>query len=267
PLPGPKVLKISGCSVSRTGYLEQLSAAFTAKTGIRVVIKGGGSMAGLLTLEADAADLAASCLPPEAADIPAGIRLVPVAGDALVFITHRDNPLADISLEQVRDIFLGRVHNWQQLGGPDRPLALYLPYSHYAGSSNGAANHGVSYVLQQQVLGGRTVSPDPRGFFPRPSGGLAEESVARDPAGFSVSGFTSVRTRSEKLKMLAVEGVAANRENIVNGAYPGQLRRHLYLGLADAAPPAAHLFLEFMLSPEGQDILTATGAISLGELP
>ncbi|MDF1613798.1 substrate-binding domain-containing protein [Desulfurivibrio dismutans] len=262
----PLVLRLSGCSVSRTGYLEQLSAAFTQRTGIRVLLKGGGSMTGLLTLDAEASDLAASCLPPSADHVPASVRLVPVAGDALVFVTHRDNPVGDIGLEQVREIFLGQIDNWRQLGGPDRPLAVYLQYSRHGARGSGFDNHGIPFTLQQQVLDGRPIAVAPQVFFPRPSGGLVEESVARDPDGFTVSGFTSARIRPG-LKMLAIDGIAASKENISSGAYPTQLHRHLYLGLADDAAPAARRFLAFALSPEGQQLISGLGAIALHELP
>lgn len=140
------ILKISGCSVSRAGYLEQLTTAFSEATGIRVLLKGGGSMAGLLTLEAGAGDLAASCLPPGAGEIPAGARLVPVAGDALVFIVARNNHLDNLPLEQVRDIFLGRIANWRQLGGPEQPLRRYL-YLALPPDPSPAAERFLDFVL------------------------------------------------------------------------------------------------------------------------
>ena len=249
------ILKISGCSVSRAGYLEQLTTAFSEATGIRVLLKGGGSMAGLLTLEAGAGDLAASCLPPGAGEIPAGARLVPVAGDALVFIVARNNHLDNLPLEQVRDIFLGRIANWRQLGGPEQPLRLYLTHS-----SQGT--QGVPYTLQQQLLAGRPITVKPEIFIPRPSIGLVEESVARDVLGISVGGFTSARIKDD-LKMLAVDGVTARRENIITGAYPEQLRRYLYLALPPDPSPAAERFLDFVLSGRGQELLAEIGAIPL----
>lgn len=256
-----EILKISGCSISRAGYLDFLAAAFTERTGIRVLLKGGGSAAGLLNLTGDATDLAASCLPPEAEEVPARVRMAPVAWDALVFIVHPDNPLTSITLDQARNVFLGQAPNWQALGGPDRPLALYLQYS-----PRTRITQGVPYSIHKKLLGGREITADPAILKPRPSGGLAEESLARDPAGIAATGFTSARLKGDKLKMLAVDGVAPSRESIISGAYPPLLRRHLYLALGKAASPAAERFLAFVLSPEGQQLIREHGAVALDDI-
>lgn len=262
PSASPKeVLKISGCSISRAGYLDFLAAAFTERTGIKVLIKGGGSAAGLLNLAADSVDLAASCLPPEAEPVPAGVRMIPVAWDSLVFVVPSSNPLAGISLEQARAIFLGQVSNWQDLGGPNQPLSLYLQYTPRA------KMQGVPYFIQKKFLDGREITANPAVLQTRPSGGLVEEALARDPWGFAGTGFTSARLKSDKLRMLAVNGITPSRKTIISGAYPAELQRHLYLALRGSASPATERFLTFVLSKEGQNLLRAHGAIALTDLP
>jgi len=261
PLPSPEILKISGCSISRAGYLDFLAAAFTERTGIRVLLKGGGSAAGLLNLNADAADLAASCLPPQAETVPDGVRMVPVAWDAVVFVVHPTNPLTGINLEQARDIFLGRIPNWRLLGGPDRPLSLYLQYAPRT------KVQGVPFHIREKLLQGQEITNDPAILKSRPSGGLAEESLARDPGGFTATGFTSARLKGGKMKMLAVNGAAPSRESISSGVYPPALRRHLYLAVKKSASPAAERFIAFALSKEGQNLLRAHGGLALADIP
>lgn len=259
--PPTEILKISGCSISRSGYLDFLAAAFTERTGIRVLLKGGGSAAGLLNLGADASDLAASCLPPQAETVPDGVRMVPVAWDAVVFIVHPANPLVGIGLDQARDLFLGKVANWRLLGGPDLPLSLYLQYGPRT------KIQGVPYQIQEKLLQGKKITIDPAILKPRPSGGLAEESLARDPGGFAATGFTSARLKGGKMKMLAVDGVAPSRESISSGAYPPLLRRQLYLAVKSPASPAAERFIAFALSREGQDLLRSHGVLALADIP
>jgi phosphate transport system substrate-binding protein len=264
--PPVKVLKISGCSISRVGYLDFLTAAFTQRTGIRVLLKGGGSAAGLLNLHAAATDLAASCLPPEAEDVPPATRFVPVAKDALVFIVHPDNPLTSISLEQARAIFLGQIANWQSLGGPDLGLRFYLQQASGTSRRN-LRQGGPLYFVEKKLLQGRRITADPTIVSPRPSGGLVEEALALDPSGFAITGFTSARMKTTSLKMLAVDGVLPSRDTIISGAYAAALRRPLYLVLPAAATPAAERFLAFVLSGEGQALLSSHGMVALEDIP
>ena len=255
------LVKISGCSISRAGYLDYLSEVFYQRTGIRVLLKGGGSAVGLLNLASSAADLAASCLPPQADDVPQGVRMVPVAWDAIVFIVHSENPLRSITLEQARAIFSGQISNWSRLGGPDRPLTLFLQKAPRSG-----LQQGVAYFIKHTLLDGEDITDDPTIVSTRPSGGLVEEALLRSPEGVAATGFTSARLKRDRLRILAVDGAEATRENIISGAYPAKLRRHLYLALRPDSPPAAQRFLNFVLSPEGQKLLRDHGAVALDEL-
>ncbi len=53
------------------------------------------------------------------------VQLTPVAWDALVVITHKDNPVDTISSEQLRKLYKGQITNWKELGGNDAPIELY----------------------------------------------------------------------------------------------------------------------------------------------
>lgn len=256
------VLKISGCSISRSGYLDALSEAFFRRTGIRILLKGGGSAAGLLNLAAGASNLAASCLPPEADNVPAGLRFTPVAQDALVFIVHPDNPVKGITMDQARAVFSGQVVNWQELGGLDLPLALYLQYS-----SNLPMEMGVPFTIRQELLHGAPITTNPRLVIIRPSGGLVEEAVSRDRTAIGATGFTSARRKGDRYAMLAVDGVLPTRKSIISGAYPKRFRRLLYLVSPQRPSSAATSFLGFVLSDEGQALISADGGVSLRDLP
>ena len=256
------VLKISGCSISRSGYLDAVTDAFFLRTGIRVLLKGGGSAAGLLNLAAGVTDLAASCLPPEADNIPANLRFTPVTQDALVFIVHPDNPVKGITMDQARAVFSGRVVNWQELGGLDLPLAIYLQYS-----SNLPMEMGVPFTIRKELLHGEPITTNPRLVIIRPSGGLVEEAVSRDRSAIGATGFTSARRKGDRYTMLAMDGVLPTRKTIISGAYPKRFRRLLYLAATSQPPATAARFLDFVLSDEGQAVISAAGAVSLSDLP
>ncbi len=115
-----------GCGISKKAYVTDLSQAFEKKTNIHINIQGGGATKGIRHVVSGEADLGGSCryhLPEDPREAGAGFE--PVAWDALVIITHKDNPVGNLSLDQVKDIYTGKITNWQEVGGPDAKIELF----------------------------------------------------------------------------------------------------------------------------------------------
>lgn len=242
----------SGCSISNVGYLSALAREFERRTGMRVFVRGGGSVVGLEDLKDGNVDFAASCrgrMP----DDPRDIQFVQVAWDALVFIVHQNNPVSNISLDEVRSVYSGRITNWRKLGGHDGPIELFV-----ARSRRGLS--GVGQSLRHLVLDGRAVrSPNARFVA---SSGIVEQLVEKTPGGFAATGFTSARKR--KVKILKVNGVYPTVKNIINGEYG--LKRPLFLVIPPNPKPEVVRFLSFALSEEGQHFISSQGVVSLLDL-
>ena len=243
----------SGCSVSVPGYLTDLARDYEKETGVKVMVLGGGSLRGLLDLAEGRMDFAASCQSRTASD-PEDFEYVTASWDALVFIVHKSNPVDSITPRQVRDIYEGRINNWKQLGGPDLPLISVITTTRGFG--------GVGEALEKYILRGKRPLPQKNSTMQASSTTIWEQLVEEMREGFASDGFGSARKRN--VKMLKVNGVAPTRENIISGKYP--YRRPLYLVIKKNAKPEVRRFVDFVLSPKGQKLISSYGMPSLADI-
>ena len=250
---GGQYVSISGCSVSNLGYLRYLTAQYEELTGAKILLMGGGSRIGLADLAGRRVDVDASCMSKTAGTMR-GLRFTQVAWDALVFIVNKSNPVKNITLKQVRDIYFGKVTNWRQLGGPDMPLESFI--------SNPSEMGGVDQSLSRLVLGGRMPPVVANSRIVGCSAAMWEQMVEVTPGGFAATGFASARFRN--LRMLEVDGAAPTKRNIISGRYP--LKRPLWLVTGRAPGPAAQKFIRFVLSAEGQGLISKYGVPSLRDI-
>jgi len=246
-------LTASGCSVSNVGYLTDLAREYERRKGVRIYVRGGGSVVGIEDLRSGKVDFAASCRNREKDD-PKDIQFVQVAWDALVFVAHRSNPVDRITLEQARAIYAGQITNWKQLGGRNAPIKTFV-------SRPRKGLSGVEASIRSMVLKGREPAVTPNTVF-LASTGIVEQMVEDTPEGFATTGFTSGRKRD--LKMLRLDGVAPAVRSIVARKY--SLRRPLYILLPHNPKPEVRKFVDFVVGTEGQQIIRNLGVVGLTDI-
>jgi len=249
-----EALVASGCSVSNVGYLTDLARDYERLTGKSILVRGGGSVLGLDDLRGGKTDFAASCRGREAGD-PDDMEFIQAAWDALVFIVHPSNPVASITLGEVQGIYQGLITDWARLKGPAGPIELQL-------SRPQKGLSGVEGSTRSLVLGGKSPVAG-AGVTTLASSGIVEQIVEKTSAAFATTGFSSARKR--QVKMLALNGVAPTKENIVAGKYP--FARPLYLVVPRAAKPGVREFVAFVLGRQGQELIGSYGIVSLVDLP
>ncbi len=243
-------LTASGCSVSNVGYLMALAEEYEQRTGVKIFVRGGGSVVGIEDLRSGKVDFAASCRSKDATD-PEDIVFVQVAWDALAFIVHKSNPVGNISLDDVRSIYAGKITDWKQLGGPPGPLKVFISQARKGLS-------GVEATMKKLVLNGIEPVETPNTRFVA-STGIVEQMVEETPEGFAITGITSARKRN--VKILKVNNIAPTNKAIIQNRYP--LKRPLFLLIPKAAKPEVKRFVDFTLSEEGQRFLQSLNVISL----
>ncbi|MBI4681774.1 MAG: substrate-binding domain-containing protein [Nitrospirae bacterium] len=248
----PETLVGSGCSVSNTGYLTELAKDYEKLTGVKMFVRGGGSVVGLEDLKSGKVDFAASCRHNLPGD-PADIEFIQVAWDALVFIVHKSNPLDNMSLVDARAIYAGKITNWNQLKGADAPVKIFISRPH--------AGHGLSGIetsTKEMILEGKSPLEMPN-TVSLASTGIVEQMVEKTFEGFGISGFSSARKRA--VKMLKLDSVYPDKKNIASGKYP--LKRPLFLLIPKNPKPETRTFIDFALSKQGQELISSYGAVSL----
>jgi phosphate transport system substrate-binding protein len=247
------ILTASGCSVSNVGYLNDLAREYEKETGTKIFVRGGGSILGLSELHANKIDFAASCQG-KSPDDPEDFEFITASWDALVFIVHKSNPLDNITVEEVRAIYEGKIMNWKQIGGPDLKLLSFI--------SSAEGMGGIGETLSKLVLNGKRPVKQANSSMQAPSVAIWEQLVERTPEGFATTGFGSARKRN--VKMLYVKGVPPTKANIVSGKYP--FRRPLYLVIKKNAKPEVRKFIDFVLSKKGQALISSYGMPSLADV-
>ncbi len=238
-----------GCGITKKAFMAELARAYEQETGVKITIEGGGATKGIRKVAAIGADLGGSCrYRLEGNEKEQGVKFNPVAWDALVVITHPDNPLESISMAQLKRLYRGEIDNWKQLGGEDRPLKLLARKGKIS---------GVGLSIRQLVFG------DPDMDFATdhlyPSSGPLEQAVEKDPLAIAITGISSARKRN--LKVLSLEGKRPSYENIKSGNY--LLYRPLYLVTRPEGDNADEIarFLAFAHGRKGREIIRNNGVV------
>jgi len=245
-------LKWAGCGVSKKAFMKELAAAYEKKTGIDVALKGGGATKGIRLAAAGEVDLGGSCR--HKLDVPEekDAMLHPVAWDAVVIIVNKDSSVDNITTDQVRGVFKGKIKNWKELGGPNAPIKLLVR----KGKSSGAG-----LMLREMLFNNpdEDYSPDAE---VKKSTGPIEATISKDIHAIGATGVSSAKKR-DQVKMLKVDGAAPTKESIMSGKYP--FVRPLYLITKNEPAGEVKKFIDFAKSPEGQAIISAQGTVNLEE--
>jgi phosphate transport system substrate-binding protein len=221
---------------------DKLGVAFQTRHPQLVLdIAAGGSVVGIKAVHDGTTDIgmASRALKPEEAG---GLAQYHIASDVLAIVANQSNPITGVTRAQLRDIFLGKLVNWQELGGPDRPIVPVVREK-----SSGTRGAFDELVLEKQ---------DPQGarLQAAVTAGDVVALVLNTPGAIGYVGFGSLDTR---LKVLAIDGVTPSPGTVQNNSY--QLVRPLLLLTGPLTQPIAQTYIDFALSPEGQSLVEADG--------
>jgi len=241
-----------GCGITKKAFMSELTKAFEQDTGLKIDIQGGGATKGIRDVATLQSDLGGSCRHTLFTEAENDVVLMPIAWDALVVVVKKDNPLDNISLEDLRGVYSGKINHWSELG---------LTHDRYNGINLHIREGKISGVgLMSRLLIFHDEDMEFAGSYTHPSSGPLEEALEQDDNGIAITGISSAIRRGG-LKILKLDGVEANFDTITNGEYP--LIRPLYLTIhrSRLAYGDAFTFVTFALSPKGQEIIKQSGAV------
>lgn len=249
-----KVLHWAGCGITKKAFMSELAAAFEKKTGTKIELAGGGATRGIRDTAALTIDMGGTCRMtlPEADVRELHVTLHPVGWDALTIITHKENPLTALSTEQIRDLYLGKITNWKELGGADAPIHLYVRQGRIS---------GVGYAIRQYLFKDSQV--DFVTQYVVPSSGPLEKAVETDPLAIGITGVSSARKRA--VNLVAIDGKEPSYENVRDGKYG--LYRPLYLVSSPAPTPQVQAFIDFAQSEAGREVMRKNGTVPYRDAP
>ncbi len=242
----------AGCGITKKAFMLELARAYTKKTGIKVDIQGGGATRGIRDAASGKIDIGGACRVAIAGSkLEANAYQIPVAWDALVVVVNKNNPVTDISFQQLQGLYLGKIKNWKTLGGADAPIDLYVRRGKLSGV--GRTLRELVFANFEQVFSATHVVK---------SSGPLEKGIMKNPNGIGVTGISSAKRRD--VKILKLDGKYPDYENIRKGEYV--LYRPLYLVIAkDNHDKKVHDFIKYALSREGQAVIRAQGTVPYSE--
>lgn len=224
--------------------MQMLAERYMAEhAGSRVVVLGGGSWLGIKSVLDKSAALgvvSGEGLPDDLAELVEdenlSLRRAPIARYGVVPIVHPGNPIADLSLAQLRDIYAGRITSWKEVGGPAQPI-------HIIASADAMA--GIFQVWNAKVMGGTTpVTPSASTV----SASQIGEAVAHDPLAI---GYTALGRLTGSVKALKVGGAEAREDSIADGRYG--VTGDVALAYLDPLSGPTKAFLDYCLGEAGRE--------------
>lgn len=166
------------------------------------------------------------------------LELVPIGKEAFVFIVNAENPVDDLSVQEIKDIYSGKYTNWSQLGGENK---LISPLQRNEGSG--------SQTAMLSFMDGEKIARDYNSAF-----GSA--------IGFSFRFYVEGIVADGGVKMLSVNGVYPNEENVRNDSYP--IVSNFYaVYRKDNTNENISVIIDWLLSDEGQQMIEDTGYVGL----
>jgi len=230
---------------------------------VQISVTGGGSGTGITALISGTVDIASASRKIKAEEISTaeanGIEPVEtiIARDAIAVIVNPENPINELSLEQVARIYRGEVENWSELGGDDRPIVKL----------SRETNSGTHVYFLEEVV--RLGDPENKEIFsadtlllPSSEGIIAEVTDNPNAIGYDGLGYVT-----DDVKVIAIARTAdqpfvlPSVETVNNGAYP--ISRDLYMYTRADALQVVHDYLNWILSADAQEIVSRLGFVPI----
>lgn len=229
-------------STSIQPFADKWAEVFMEKRPHEIVdVQGGGSSAGIQAVLTGAAHIGMSSR--ELKGEEKQLYQIEVAHDGLAIIVHPSNPLENITIEQVKSIFLGEITNWDPLNGQKKAITVVV-------REEGSGTRG---AFQELVMGKSRIT---KKAIVQDSNGTVREIVSRDP---NAIGFISLGLVNDSVKALALNGVKPTEEAILKKEYK-LVRPFLFL-TRETPSGLAKEFIDFVLSDEIQELVHKEGLI------
>lgn len=190
-----------------------------------------------------------------AEDCGTTFEYTPIGTEAFVFFVHKDNPIDNLTTEQIQGIYSGEITNWKQVGGKNEDIAAFQ------------RNEGSgSQSMLKRFMGDIPIMEAPTEMVNDLMSGIIEKvsnyKSKSNSIGFSFRYYVEGIINNPDIKMLSVDGVAPTAENIKNGSYP--IVTPIYaVTYEENTNENVERLLEWILSEEGQYIIEETGYVGI----
>ena len=178
------------------------------------------------------------------------------ARDGLVFLVNESNPVDNLTTEQIRDIYTGKITNWKEVGGEDAPI---IPIQRNEGAGSQA-------LMKKLVMGDTPLMEAPEEYIPGSMGDLMAVVKSYDDTanaiGYSVYYYAHDMEMAKGLKLLKVDGVEPNRDTIRDESYPHLNAYYCVIAHDTPADSPIRILYDWLMTEDGQRLVAREGYVS-----
>jgi len=246
-------MSIFACGITKNAFATKLVQEFAKKEGISIGMNRKGGVPFVIKAVKDGtADIGIGCRTAFRHSNEKGIWSIQVAWGALAFIVNEKNPVKNITIKQAKNILIGKIRNWKEVGGWDSPINLYIR----SGKNSGVGFSARVLLFQniKQTFYAEAVRKD--------SSAPIRKAVKQDKNSFGIDDFTSSRFENG-LKILKINGIEASKKNILNKRY--ELARPYYIYSKGRPSGINRKFISFAQGLEGQNVISKIGVVTVKE--
>ena len=234
-------------STSMEKVIGALSESFMAQnSGVTVNYNPTGSGSGITAVQEGTCDIGLSSRALKDEEKSAGLKETVLAYDGIAIIVHPDNPVSDLSVEQLAKLYTGEITNWKDVGGNDAEVVL-IGREAASGTRDGFESiTGTKDKCQyRQEL---------------TSTGDVITAVSQNP---DAIGYASLASVKDSVKALNVDGVTPSEATIKDGSYKAQRPFVLVTMEGKELSPAAQAFFDYAISSDAASIIAKAGAVAV----
>jgi phosphate transport system substrate-binding protein len=238
---------VSG-STSVGPAMESIAEKFQEKNkGIAVEIQQVGSSAGIKNAIEGTSQIGMTSRDLKDEEKSSGLKETQIALDGIAIITHKSNEVKDLTMDQIKDIYTGKITNWKQVGGKDAPIVVL---SREDGSGTRDGFQDKLEFKSEELIKDAQISDG--------SGNIKSAVEGNENA----IGYISFGYVDDSINKLKVGGVELTTENVKSKKYT-MSRPFIVVNKEDAMTEQSTKLIDFILSDEGQKIMQDKGFISI----
>ncbi|MCL1974773.1 MAG: substrate-binding domain-containing protein [Firmicutes bacterium] len=188
------------------------------------------------------------------------LEIAPIGRDGLVFIVNVQNPVNNLTTQQIVDIYTGKITDWQEVGGEDAPIAAYQ-----RNETSGSQTLMKKLVMREMPLMIPRENHIAWGMF-EIINSIADYDNGQFAIGYNMYYYVEEMEKDPNIKILSVDGVFPGNDTIASGKYP--FVNNFYVVIRQDAPEESpeRLLYRWLQSIEGQMLIASQGYVTLRKL-
>lgn len=251
--------KIDG-STATIPLAEAFKANFTGTDINEIDVKHNKTQEAYANLISGEADLILVTYPSEeeeklAKENNVELEIVPIVREAFVFFVNKENPVEELTLKQIQDIYSGKIKNWKEVGGKDSQILAYQR------PENSESQSGMLELVMQGIKITDPVKENVEESMTDIVNVIADYDNKESAIGYSYYYYLSTMYTKDSIKLLGVNGVKPTYENIKNGLYDIQTAYYAVIKKDEPTDSPARKLLNAMKSERGQSVAKEAGYV------